>query len=181
MEYGRVSFDVLRLKTVHDLRLRDDWQGGKGLWRLVLILLIILFFSRRPRKPLGSRCWTQAYWHQAFTFVKISLIFMFCSMVVMTLHMNVFECVLFSIAHMVGISSQELSSWGSLWMNLYIPSTHCFLLLTVLSFSLPSFLLSSFGTLNSIWFLWLCCCLWLGTTSSSHRGRIPGKMWWVTW
>lgn len=44
-----------------------------------------------------------------------------------------------------------------------------------------SFLSSSFGTLNSIWSPWLCCCLWCGTTSSSYRGRIPGKMWWVTW
>lgn len=43
-----------------------------------------------------------------------------------------------------------------------------------------SFLSSSFGTLNSIWSPWLCCCLWCGTTSSSYRGRIPGKMWWVT-
>lgn len=41
---------------------------------------------------------------------KFSLIFMLCSMVVMTLHMNAFECVSLSEAHMVGLSSQELNS-----------------------------------------------------------------------
>lgn len=111
-------------------------------------------------------------------------------MLVLTLHMNVSECVPFPIAHMVGVRSQEFlpheGHYGVL--NVYILRTHCshfffvttFLLLTVLCFlPLHSFLSSLFGTLNSIWFLWLCCCLWPGTISSSHRGRIPGKTWWV--
>lgn len=38
---------------------------------------------------------------------------------------------------------------------------------------------SSCGTLNCTWSRWLCCCRWCGTTSSSYRGRIPGKTWWV--
>lgn len=70
VECGRVSFDVPRLKMVHDLSLQDDWQGGKKLWRLGLILVIVLLLRPRPRKAcevmalnLGSR-------HQARTFVE---------------------------------------------------------------------------------------------------------------
>ena len=39
---------------------------------------------------------------------------------------------------------------------------------------------SSSGTLRSTWSRWCCCCRWSGTIYSSLRGRIPGKMWWVT-
>lgn len=55
VEYGRVSLDVVQLKTVHLLRLRDDWQGVKGLWRVALILILSVLFSRRPRKSFRVR------------------------------------------------------------------------------------------------------------------------------
>lgn len=45
----------MQLKTVHLLRLRDDWQVVKGLWRVALILILIVLFSRRPRKSFRVR------------------------------------------------------------------------------------------------------------------------------
>lgn len=120
--------------------------------------------------------------------LNLSLIFTLCSMAVMILHMNVFNCLVFEIVHMVRIRSQEFFpvrvNMRSRTHTILSHTVHSFLFSLFIIwrsclFSLFSFLSLSFGTLNSTWFLWLCCCLWSGTTSSSHQGRIRGKMWWV--
>lgn len=99
-----------------------------------------------PESLQGSGCRTSDT--RPVSLLKPNLIFTLCSMVVMTLHMNVSECVPFPIAHMVGVRSQEFlphkGHYGVL--NVYILCTLCshfffvptFLLLTGLCFFFPS-------------------------------------------
>lgn len=116
LEYGRVSIDVLRLKRymtstsgMIGMKERDSdgshsssssssssSHGGPGCLE-------------------GQRIEPRLDDSGPVPLLKPSLIFRLCSVVVMILHMNVFECALFPVAHMVGVRSQGFASCGSMW------------------------------------------------------------------
>lgn len=111
LEYGRVSIDVLSLKrymtsTSGMIGMKErDSDGSHS----------SSSSDEGPECVEGQRIEPRLTDIRPVPLPKHRLIFALCSAVVMILHMNVFECVLFPVAHMVGVRSQGFASWGSTW------------------------------------------------------------------
>lgn len=109
-EYRRVSFDVLRLKRymtsapgMIGMKERDSDGSYSS-------SSTSSSSAEGPERLEGQDFEPRLCATKPVALSKHSLIFTLCFMVVMILHMNVFECVSFPIAHMVGVHSQAFAS-----------------------------------------------------------------------
>lgn len=110
LEYGRVSIDVLRLKrymTSTSGMIGMEERGSDG---LCSFSSSSSSSAEGPESLEGQDIEPRLTNTRPVPLLKHSLIFTLCSMVVMTLHMNVFECVLFPVAHMVAVRSKKFAA-----------------------------------------------------------------------
>lgn len=109
-EYGRVSFDVLWLKrymTSAPGMIGMEERGSDGSYSSSSSFCSL---AEGPESVKGQGVEPRLSDTRPIPLLKHSLIFTLCSMVVIILHMNVFECASFLIAHMVGVHSQAFAS-----------------------------------------------------------------------
>ena len=110
LEYERVSTDALLLKwymTSNSGMIGTEERGSDGLYSSSSSSSSS---AEGPESLEGQGIEPRLTDTRPVPLFKHSLIVTLCSMLVMILHMNVFECVLFQVTHMVSVGSQEFAS-----------------------------------------------------------------------